>query len=320
MNVLAVDLGGSHATCALVSDASVPSRSRLELQGLHGLKPALPEIARALRSAAQQGAVEPGECAGIAFSFCGIVDPVRKRVTSTNAKYDDAPDIDFAAWAAAEFGLPLRLENDARMALLGERHAGAARGFADIVMMTLGTGIGGAAMMEGRLVRGRHFQAGCLGGHLLARYGGRACTCGAVGCVEAEASTWALPALCREHPEFATSSLHSHEPIDFELLLRHAAPGNGCAGDRCAMDVLDHCVRVWEAAIVSLIHAYDPEVVVVGGGVMKAAHRFLARLKEYADSHAWAPWGRVQIRGAELGDDAALLGAIPMFEEASIDY
>jgi glucokinase len=235
-------------------------------------------------------------------------------VISTNAKYDDAPGIDFGAWASAEFSLPLRLENDARLALLGEQHTGAARGFDDIVMVTLGTGIGGAAMMRGKLVRGRHFQAGCLGGHFLARYDGRPCTCGSIGCVEAEASTWVLPVLCREHPAFAVSPLAGHRQIGFELLLRYAA-----AGDRCAREVLDHCAGVWSAAIVSLIHAYDPEVVVVGGGVMKAAQELLPRFEEYVERHAWTPWGRVQVRGAALGDDAALLGAIPLFEEAPIE-
>jgi len=74
------------------------------------------------------------------------------------------------------------------MALLGERHAGAAAGCDDVVMVTLGTGVGGAAMIGGRLLRGRHFQAGCLGGHLPVRFDGRRCICGAVGCVETEAS------------------------------------------------------------------------------------------------------------------------------------
>ena len=70
---------------------------------------------------------------------------------------------------------------------------GAARGCDNVVMITLGTGIGGAAMIEGKLLRGKHAQAGCLGGHLPAKVGGRACTCGAIGCLEAEASGWALP-------------------------------------------------------------------------------------------------------------------------------
>ena len=313
MNALAVDLGGSHATCAWVRDGEVAARRRLELNGLHGLKPAMPAIAETLRAVAREGGAQLSGCAGVAFCFCGLVDPVRMRVTSTNAKYDDAPDIDFTGWASAELGLPLRLENDARVALLGERYKGAAQGFDDIVMITLGTGVGGAAMMCGRLVRGRHYQAGCLGGHLLARYDGRLCTCGAIGCVETEGSTFALPALCREHPGFETSSLAAEERIGFDVLFRHADHG-----DSCARGVLDRCIRVWSAAIVSLIHAYDPEVVVVGGGVMKASHDLVRRFAEYTDRHSWTPWGRVQVRAAALGDDAALLGAIPLFEEATI--
>ncbi len=78
------------------------------------------------------------------------------------------------------------------MALLGERYAGAGRGFDDIVMTTLGTGIGGAAMIGGKLLRGKHAQAGCLGGHIPVKFGGRQCTCGAIGCAEAEASGWSF--------------------------------------------------------------------------------------------------------------------------------
>jgi glucokinase len=254
------------------------------------------------------------DCVGVAFSFCGLVDPVRRRITSTNAKYDDAPSIDLDAWARSEFDLPLRIENDARLALLGERQAGAAVGFDDIVMVTLGTGVGGAAMMGGRLVRGRHYQAGCLGGHLLARYGGRECTCGAKGCIEAEASTWALPEMCREHPAYAASPLAKLPKIDFAQLVRFAGEG-----DVCASDVFVHCVQVWSAGVVSLIHAYDPEVVVIGGGVMSAAGRILPAISEYVRRRAWTPWGQVQVRAASLGDTAALLGALPLLEDSSLD-
>ena len=98
---------------------------------------------------------------------------MRRRILSTSSKYDDGPEIDLVAWARAELDLPLRLENDARTALLGERYAGAGQGCDDIVMMTFGTGIGGAAMIGGRLLHGKHFQAGCLGGHFAADYRGR---------------------------------------------------------------------------------------------------------------------------------------------------
>lgn len=169
-------------------------------------------------------------------------------------------------------------------------------------------------MMRGHLLRGRHYQAGCLGGHLLARYGGRECTCGAKGCIEAEASTWALPAICREHPAFEASPLSQLSKIGFEELVRFAGEG-----DVCATDTFAQCLGVWSAGVVSMIHAYDPEVVVIGGGVMSAAGRILPAISEYVSRRAWTPWGQVQVRGAVLSDTAALLGALPLFEDSSIE-
>lgn len=307
--VLAVDLGGSHATCALVSGRQVLASEGVPLNGGAGLAGALSRLAGTLRALRDRIPPGMGPCKGIGFSFCGLVDCARSRIVATNKKYDDAPGIDLVEWARAELGLPLRLENDARTALLGERHAGAAEGFDDIVMMTFGTGIGGAAMIEGRLLRGKHFQAGCLGGHLEVDYHGRVCSCGNVGCVEAEASTWSLPSICEAHPLFPGSALAALPHIGFEDLFRLAAGGDGCASA-----VRDLCIRVWSAGAVSLIHAYDPEVVVLGGGVMSAADQILPPMREYVGRHAWTPWGKVEIRAAALGNRASLLGAIPLLE------
>jgi glucokinase len=193
------------------------------------------------------------------------------------------------------------------MALMGEHSAGAGRGVDDLVMVTLGTGIGAAAMMGGRLVRGKHYQAGCLGGHMPVSLSGRVCSCGNTGCVEAEASTWALPSICRSWPGFAESALASEKELDFAALFRAVA-----AEDRVARGVLDHCLRAWAAGTVALIHAYDPEVVIFGGGVMKSGAVILPFIDGYVRQYAWTPWGKVQIRAAELGNDAALLGAEPL--------
>jgi glucokinase len=249
------------------------------------------------------------DCAGLAFSFCGLVDYAQHRILSTNAKYDDGPTLDLVAWCRKEFDLPLKMDNDARLALLGEWYAGAAQGYDDVVMITLGTGIGGAAMMQGRLFRGKHSQAGCLGGHIPVCFDGRICTCGNVGCAEAEASTVVLPEVCRSHPGFESSALAGDEPITFEKLFRHAS-----LGDRVAIEVCDRCLRVWGTLLVALIHAYDPEIIVIGGGVMKSASRILPFLQSYVERYAWTPWGKVKVCSAQLGNDAALLGAVPLLE------
>ncbi len=313
MRFLAADIGGSHATCAIVEPDGVRSRRRVETTSACSLGHLLPAIAESFRDLMRECGCQPLDFDGVVFGFCGLVDPLHRRVLSTNVKYDDAPALDLVAWAKDSFSLGLRIENDARLALLGERHRGAARGFNDIVMMTLGTGVGGAAMMNSQLVRGRHCQAGCLGGHFLARVNGRKCTCGGIGCVEAEASTWALPEICRERPGFEQSPLSRQPVLDFAAVIRCAEDG-----DACSRQVLDDCAQVWAAGIVSLVHAYDPELVVVGGGVMNAAPRLLPKFVNYVDAHAWTPWGKVEIRAAALGDDAPLLGAAPLWEDPAL--
>ena len=314
MRALAVDLGGSHAACALVEDERVLASETVSLAAARGLSEALPALEAALRRAARAGGAAVADCAGLAFGFCGLVDSVAGRVLSTNAKYDDAPSLDLAGWCRSALGLRLALENDARLALLGEHGAGAARGVDDVVMMTLGTGVGGVAMIEGRLLRGRHFQAGVLGGHLVARFDGRPCTCGGVGCVEAEASTWALPEIARGFPGFATSALAAVGRLDFEAVFAAAAEG-----DAVAAAVRERCLRVWAAGAVAMVHAWDPELLVVGGGVMRRAGEVLPAIEAHVRAHAWTPWGKVAVRAAALGERAALLGALPLLRRGGVE-
>jgi glucokinase len=310
VKALAIDLGGTHATCAIVQDRSILASEVVATDGTVGLRPALPEIVRAFQRLLELTRTNIGDCLGLAFSFCALVDSRTSRILSTNQKYDDAQGFDFTAWAKSELGLRLRLENDARMALLGERYAGAGRGFDDIVMTTLGTGIGGAAMIGGKLLRGKHAQAGCLGGHIPVRFGGRQCTCGAIGCAEAEASGWSLPLIAADWPGFTQSRLAREKTVNFEALFRLAA-----ANDPVALALRDRCLQVWATATVGLIHAYDPEIIIFGGGVMKSADVILPYIQSYVEKHAWTPWGKVKVRAAEVGNNAGILGAIPLLSE-----
>ena len=311
MKVLAIDLGGTHANCALVEDKRVVCSEVVQTSGNKGLKLMLPTLAKTLKNLASYERPHLNDFAGIAIGFCGLVDGLANRIVSTNAKYEDAPDLDLQAWAYEEFDLPLWLENDARMAPLGEWYAGAAAGFDDVVMVTLGTGIGGAAMIGGRLLIGKHFQAGCLGGHLAVRLDGRLCTCGAIGCAESEASGRSLPRICCEWPGFETSALADVD-LNFEVLLRCAD-----ASDAVALCVREHCMKVWAANAVSLIHAYDPELLVYGGGVTRSGNTVVNYVQDYVTLHAWTPPGKVQVLAAQIDDKAAMLGAVPLIAEGT---
>lgn len=310
MPVLALDMGGAHVGGGVVEGDRLLAHASIETERSHRLVDLLPALEDLLRGLLSEAHTPVERCTGIAIGFPGIVDSRTGTIHSTLRKYEDAPVLDLGAWARDAFGLDLRIENDARMALLGEWHAGAARDVNDVVMMTLGTGIGTAAILHGRLLRGAHAHAGCLGGHLTTKFDGSPCHCGNLGCAEAEAGGWSMPLIARAWPEFEQSALAKYEPLGFRELFLCAE-----AGDGVARKVRERCLRVWAANAVSLIHAYDPEVLILGGGVMQNAEAVLPFVQEYVNAHTWSTWGKTQVQAAALGPNAALLGATRLLTE-----
>lgn len=306
MRALAVDLGGTHFAYGVVEDQRLLFHKAIAVGNATTLQSVLESLEVELRECQKTY----GKCAGLAMGLPCIVDTSMNRVLWGLNKYEDAGDIDLPGWSHDRLGLELRIENDARMALLGEWFAGSGRGERDLVMMTLGTGIGTAALIHGRLLRGSHSHAACLGGHLTVNYDGRLCQCGNVGCAESEASGSTLPLIAANWPGFEDSSLAKVHSIGFLELFSHAT-----AGDQVAVEIRDHCLKIWGATAVSLIHAYDPDALILGGGVMGSAAQIVPFVQESVDRHVWSSWGKPQVRCAELGDKAALLGAIPLLTE-----
>lgn len=309
LTVLAIDLGGSHATCAVIREGTILASISPRADGKAGLTGLLPILHASLAEVLRIAGVSRSECAALVFGFCGIVNSRDKKVLATNEKFDDAPQLDLSGWCTREFGLPFLLENDARLALLGEYRFGAACGVEDAVMITLGSGVGGAAMIGGHLLHSRHGLAGTIGGHMPVVLNGRLCSCGNRGCAEAEASTAFLPEIYRMQPGAAQGALAAHKEIGFAELFAAIEKV-----DKPAKSALDHCLCVWSALTVALIHAYDPEVVVFGGSVLKRAADILPPIQMYIDAHAWTPGRSVQLRAAALGSDAAILGAFALAE------
>jgi glucokinase len=313
MSILAVDLGGSHIGCALVKDGIVLESSTIETDA-GSLRDLLPEVGARLRGHCRSAGITPSACEGMGVGFPGVVDYRKGEILSTLGKFDDMTAAQMKVWCRQEFELPFRIENDAKLALLGEHFAGAAKGFADVVMVTLGTGIGGAVMLDNHLLWSEMGQGGSLGGHLTVRMGGRRCVCGAVGCAEAEASTSVLPAIASAWPGFERSLLAQETPLDFAAVFRSKD-----AGDPVGREVLDHCIAVWSALAVTLIHAYGPQLVLFGGGVMKRGKEILQPVRAYVEEHGWkTSRGLTRIEAAVLGTQAALVGAEALFGRGSI--
>jgi glucokinase len=310
MLALSLDMGGTHIGCGVVQDHKLLAQAAISSEDARSFAPLLPAVAKTLHSLLAEAGIAAQDCSGLAIGFPGIVNVRDNTIYSTLKKYEDAPQLDLGSWSYDTFGLPLRIENDARMALLGERFAGAGRDAHNIVMMTLGTGLGSAVMIQDQLLRGSHSQAGCLGGHLPVNFRGRKCICGNVGCAESEASGWSMPVVAREFTDFAESSLAKLRHIGFLELFAHAD-----AGDAVAVAVRSHCLEVWSANAVALIHAYDPELIIMGGGVMRRADLIVPYVQRHVNEHAWSSWGKPLIRSAELGNLAAIMGAVPLLAE-----
>ncbi len=168
---------------------------------------------------------------------------------------------------AESFNVPVTLDNDCNMALVGEQAVGRARGIANVMMFTIGTGIGGAVFSNGKIFRGRA-TAGQLG-HLTVDVNGEACLCGRRGCIETTSSGTALGR------HIATAGLNPGTTIE-ELLCKSAK------GDALASGVLALWVDPLRAAIDSAVAAFDPELVLLGGGLGIAAHQALANFPALA--------------------------------------
>jgi glucokinase len=306
---IAIDLGGSHASIAIMDDSKMLALQEVEIKATDGLAPLLPRLEEIVHAMLRSSDIKPDDCLGISLSVPSVVDFEKTRILSANDKYSDGPSLDLSEWSNATFSLPLVLENDARASLMGEHAAGAASGFADVLMLTFGTGIGCAVFANGKPFRTSQAQGGNLGGHVVVSLNGRACTCGAIGCMEAEASTWALDYVVKEWPDIELSTLSEELVMNYKILFDHAA-----AGDEIAGKILNRCIQVWCAGIVGLIHCYGPEIVVLGGGVMQSAGRILPPIRAHVDRYAWTPTGKVKIEAAKLGNQAALYAAIPLLK------
>jgi glucokinase len=303
MMVLACDLGGTRMKIGVVRDGVVLAQTVEPANSRQGLAPQLPVLKAACLRLLAGLNFTTRDCAGFSVAFPSLVDTKTGRVRTEYGKFADAMNLDLRDWSQRELGLPLAIENDARMALIGEWRAGAGRGCNNLVLITLGTGLGVCAMIEGRLMRGKHDQAGVLGGHMTVRYdGGRECSCGNAGCAEAEASTAYLAVMAKDRPDFATSTLARDPVLDFAAVFKHAR-----SGDPCALALRDHSIHVWATLVVNMIHVCDPEIVILGGGIMASADVILPAIRQHVSRRAHTPWGKVQVVASALGEKAALV-------------
>lgn len=214
---------------------------------------------------------------GIGIGCKGIIDTATSRVNSLpgNLHFLEGR---LLADVIDPGEMPLYADNDARTALIAEVLWGAARGKRNVVLLTLGTGVGGAALVDGAILRGASGAAGHLGHMTLDLHGGL-CICGNRGCVETRFSSRAIESDYLAHLHRAAPTKLSlgtaGQPPSTEAIFRAAAEGDESA--RC---VLDRALEYLTGALVSVLHIFDPEVLIIGGNIAEAGPQLLAPIRE----------------------------------------
>ena len=300
---IAIDLGGTVIKIGLLYKGEICECVRFEAKLSFGLLPNLPVIKQVINTLLSKWNVDFSKLNGVGLAFPGLVDPIKNRVISTNEKYDDAYGLDIRKWVQTNWDTSFYIDNDARLAVTGEWNKGAGIGLNNIVMVTLGTGIGTGVIIDGKVLYGQHFQAGSLGGHFVVDYKGRKCSCGNKGCVEALASSFFLPTIIKEHSSLSESFKSQADELDFKKILQLAREGN-----TDAILIRNECMDIWSAAIVTYIHAYDPEIVVLGGGIMNSWEVIIPYMQKKINDYAWCPSEKVSLVRSSLGENAALFG------------
>lgn len=298
---LAIDLGGTRIKAGVVVGHEVVAQRIVATEDEQGFERVLQNIIDVGEALLRE---HPASAVGI--SLPGVVDGERGTLLDVRKNLIGLIGFPLVDTLQRRFNLPVAVENDARLYGLGELVAGAARDVANVVCLTLGTGIGCCMVQDGYILRGSHGTGGVLGGHMTIETYGPPCTCGNIGCVEVFCSAPALIAAMRAR--LATAPDHPFNAIESltpEQILAAAATSDGPAAE-----VLAGYIRHLSAAVVSYIHVYDPDVVVIGGGIMHGAEQILPPLQEYVRAHAWtSPPRPIPVRAAALGDSAALVGA-----------
>ncbi|MEE8346309.1 MAG: ROK family protein [Dehalococcoidia bacterium] len=315
----AIDLGGTKVRSIvaegggrILGDDVRPSQAQ------DGLDVVLERMVESLETSVGKANVERARLRGLGIASAGAVDAVRGIVPRA-PQLPGWEDVPLARILAERTGLPTRLENDATAAALGEHRFGGGRGSRYMLYFTVSTGVGGGIIIDGKMYGGKSGAAGELG-HVVLDMNGPPCGCGARGCLESFASGTAIAKKGEELADSGESPilarLRGEEgPLTAEMMQRAAE-----MGDDASQQVFREAGHYLGVALASYVNIFDPEVIVVGGGVAKAGDLFLDVARATMEDRAMEqPLKGVRLVLSELGDFGGTLGMVARMVEAEED-
>lgn len=301
---LGIDIGGTAAKIGIVTDrGGIKEMDSFSVSFDHYKTPIIETVVKKTDAFLERIGMIPSELSGIGVSATGQINVLEGTVAGSAGHIDNWLGTQVKQILEEHYHLPAAVANDANCAVIGEQWRGAAKDCGNVVMITIGTGVGGGIIVQDQLLLGAVGIAGELG-HFTVKKDGLPCTCGNKGCYERYASTTAL---VRRVTEMLGNS--SDVVIDGRYIFKQVSEGN-----EAIRDILEDWIEDISVGLIGLIHIFNPETVIIGGGVSQQEELFIQPLKEKILNKVM-PCFRENLRicAAELGNYAGLLGAVAYF-------
>ena len=305
-----LDVGGTTMKAAVVDDGGTPCKDvSLPTEPERGQEAGLETMCEAIRRAVKAAGKSMADIAAIGVATPGLMD-IKKGLILDPPNLKPWRNVPVPAHVRKAFDKPVAFQNDANAAALGEFWVGAGREVDSFVLFTLGTGVGGGIVVDGKVLEGAHSHGGEVG-HM--RIGmpdtGRLCGCGRRGCLEAYASATNVVARARELMAASRQPSRLRELADGEFTSKEVFD-LAAAGDAVAQQVVDDTAYYCALGACNLMATVDPQMVAFGGGMVAAGEPFIAKIREYVGRFGLSyPAKTVQVRYAQLGADAGFIGA-----------
>lgn len=312
MRIIGVDIGGMSIKCAFVDEkGTITHRFSFPIDKKKDQDGIVDQLSEAIENEIKASGFAKSSFAGVGIGCPGSIN-------STKGTCDYSNNLGWSHLTICEkitskTGLKCQVANDANCAALGEVRFGSGKGYRDLVMLTLGTGVGSGLFLNGALYEGNEGKGAELG-HSLLVMDGRECTCGRKGCLEAYCSASALIADTKEamkkNPE---SAMWAYCENDLAKASGRTAFECAKKGDKAAQEVVDQYVHFLGEGLLSIINAFRPNAIVLGGGLSGQKDALIKPLERYLEDQNYGFGGvnspKVKLFASQLGNDAGILGA-----------
>ena len=308
MYYIGVDLGGTNIAVGIVDkEGNILSEKSVKTLSDRPFDQIVADMAACIKELLSENGLTENDLVSIGIGCPGNLDTENGRLVYAN-NFKHGVDVPLRSLMQKYIDKPVYLGNDANVAALGETIAGAAKGVKNAVMITLGTGVGGGIIIDGKIYEGQH-SAGAEMGHVCIVKDGEHCSCGRNGCWEAYASATALIRQAKEameeNPDSKLWELSKGGEVNGKIVFDAAK-----AGDKTAIDVVNKYIKYISVGVTNIILIFQPEKLLIGGGISAQGDYIIKPIREYVKAHDYCKTEQhTQIEAAALGNDAGIIGA-----------